>query len=123
MLKILEKIPNESLTILDDTEAKMLLFELGLITRFTPKPSNVPKGRPSAQVVRYTEHTTHFILALLILGYPKEELNGYGIVCFPKSQMPLARFNEFAERCLKLLKPVKAGLVAVQGFFGQAQDN
>jgi hypothetical protein len=120
MVENLVKNPTQLIKITDDSDAKALLFELGLSGRFSLNPPNVPRGKPSSQVIRYTEHATHFILAVLHRGHPSDDLNGYEVVCFPKSQYSLSAFNEVADQSLK---PLSGDVVGGQGFSGHSPDN
>lgn len=83
MIEILNQMPSQFFQFADDAEAKTILFELGLIDKFSIKP---PYNQSTAQSITYAEHPTHFIFAMLFLGKTKKEDNGYVVFCLPKSE-------------------------------------
>ena len=76
-------MPCQFFQIDDDAEAKTILFELGLIDKFSIKP---PYAQSTAQFVTYRDHPTHFIFAMLFVGKTKKEDNGYVVFCLPKRE-------------------------------------
>lgn len=83
MIEILNQMPSQFFQFDDDSEAKTILFELGLIDKFSIKPPFAPS---TAQFVTFGEHLTHFIFAMLFVGKTKQEDNGYVVFCLPKSE-------------------------------------
>ncbi|MGD1088953.1 MAG: hypothetical protein ABR955_09560 [Verrucomicrobiota bacterium] len=98
MIEILEQMPNLTFFFEKDDEAKTVLFEMGLIDKFSQEP---PYSQSTIQAVSYSEHATHFIIGLLYLGKTKPEDNGYLVYCLPKSQYSLQKAIQFRERILQ----------------------
>lgn len=109
-------MPNQFFQFADDKEAKQLLFELGLIDKFSKKPIG---NDSAAQLVTYGEHLTHFIVAMFFTGKTKPEDNGYVVFCLPKSQYSPERASQFVR-----LKMEGQGLpVVVKPFSGKSVEN
>ena len=83
MIEILNQMSSQFFQFDNDKEAKTVLFELGLIDKFSIKP---PYAQSTAQFVTYGEHPTHFIFAMLFVRKTKKEDNGYVVFCLPKSE-------------------------------------
>lgn len=98
MLEILSQNPHKMVTVEDDKEAKTLLFELGLIDKFSKNPL---LGASTAQAVTHGDHPTHFVFAMLFLGKTAKQDNGYLVYCLPKSQYPPSKAMEFVRTVLK----------------------
>jgi hypothetical protein len=98
MIEILNQMPGQFFQFSDDGEAKIMLFELGLIDKFSIKP---PHGQSTAQFVTYGEHPTHFIFAMLFVGKTKKEDNGYVVFCLPKSEYSSESAMKFVHSKLK----------------------
>jgi hypothetical protein len=81
MLEEIKKYPDKMLGLTDDARAKKLLFELGIIDKFSKSVPGVE--RPVQAVTGIC--TTHYILALLFSGQEMPEDNGYVVYCLPKS--------------------------------------
>ena len=91
-MKPLSKSPNEIVEISDDTDAKALLVQLGVINKFPESPN---LSEPWAARVGYADHPTHWIMATLFTGFPNAIDNGYVIYCLPKSQFALPDANQW----------------------------
>jgi hypothetical protein len=89
----LEHNPDEEFD-LQDEQAKILLFDLGIVDRLKVKDY----GRIIMQAVVFNEHPTHHILALHHSGHSDSKENGYQALCFPKSKVSLEAFRQVAVR-------------------------
>jgi len=110
MIEKLEGNPHETFEFNDD-EAELLLFKLGIVDRFTRKPS----PEEATQAVVYREHRTHHILALYYSGQPEKEENGFVALCFPKSKHSQLTFDKMAAKFLNLNSPTVQKVEAFGG--------
>src|SRR5437773_1735681 len=99
MLEILKQKPDEVVEIADDNSAKIFLLELGIAGRFKAKSEG---ATATDQGIRFTEHQTHCVLALLYLGRADQAQNGYMIYCLPKSKHTFIEFNVFADEVQRI---------------------
>ncbi|HZF01606.1 MAG TPA: hypothetical protein VE344_06880 [Methylomirabilota bacterium] len=95
MIEILEQMPNQFFQFADDKEAKQLLFELGMIDKFTPKPNFKPS---TTQILTESNHPTHFIAAMYFAGKTNPTDNGYLVFCLPKSQFSPEQAMAFVQK-------------------------
>ena len=112
----LKQSPDEQIDISDDSEAKVLLLELGILNKFTTK---LPPHE-TTQAVVYGEHPTHHILAVLYAGHAKTTDNGFVVFCLPRSRFSPEKFHLFANR---FLNPTPTNILGVQPFGGPPTNN
>ena len=97
-LSILNQHPNKAFRVLNDANVKKLLFELGLLDKFSGKVPGV-----QYPVESVTGHcSTHYIFALRFSGQPKPEDNGYAVYCLPKIEGP-EKASQFVKDTLQQL--------------------
>jgi len=116
MTEKLKNAPNEQFDIADDTEAKVLLLELGILDRFKNK---VPPHE-TTQAVVYGEHPTHHILAVLYSGHSNPADNGFVVFCLPRTRFSPHQFHLFAD---KFLGAAPDNIVDVQPFGNSPTGN
>ena len=97
MIKQLQQNPDKLFQITNDSEAKVLLLELGLMGTF----SNRVEGIESPTEAVTGECSTHYILAMLFSGRTKPEDNGYVVYGFPKSKCSPEKAMAMTEDILK----------------------
>ncbi len=116
MTEKLQNSPNKRFDITDDSQAEILLLELGILDRFTKKfPAH-----ETTQTVVFNEHPTHHILAVLYLGHQNTVDNGYVIFCIPRSHLSAEQFHTFAD---KFLTPTPTNIVGIERFSGPPTRN
>jgi hypothetical protein len=99
MIEILDQMPNLTFLFEKSDEAKTVLFEMGLIDKFSQRPLYFHQS--TLQAIGYSEHATHFIIGLLYLGKTKPEDNGYLAYCLPKSKYSPQEVIQFREDVLE----------------------
>jgi hypothetical protein len=84
MIEYLDNHPDKHLYInnQNDAEARLLLEELGMISRFQKKRP----GAPGPDQIAIGECPSHFIVAILFTGDPDKMKNGFLIFAVPKSR-------------------------------------
>lgn len=96
-MKLLSETPNELRQTMDDTEARTLLVEAGLLDDLLELTHKPELPEPRADAVCDTNHPTHWILGVNYRGFPAAADNGYAVRCFPKS---LYTFDQF-KTCIR----------------------
>ena len=92
----LEATPNQFREFLDDTDAKTLLMQLGLLDKLLEFSRQPGLAEPRADTLHYTDHPTHWITGIHYRGYTPAAKNGYAVHCIPKSVYSLDQFRAFA---------------------------
>jgi len=96
MIEKLTKNPDQLFEITDDSEAKLLLTQLGLVDKFRKK---VPGVESSNQIATGT-CKTHYILALYFTGKTVETDNGYLVYAVPKSEVSVDQMIQYTAAIL-----------------------
>jgi hypothetical protein len=110
MIEKLLQNPDQPFALADE-EAKILLFELGVVDRFKKSDELL------TQAVIVNEHLTHRILALHFSGQPDPLENGFQVTCFPRSKVSADKFQDFVSE-------FRLGTaIYVEGFAGPATNN
>jgi len=107
-MDILSQRPNHPFVIHNNKDAKTLLVNLGILSRFTEKPSDGIE----TQVVVINTHKTHHVLSLFCSGHDDVSDNGFVVVAFPKSRMNRQIFIETGTKMLS-----EHGVVATAEIF------
>jgi hypothetical protein len=89
----LSDTPHEPRETLDDSEARALLVQLGLLDRLLDLTRKPELPEPRADVVCDTNHLTHWILGIHYRGYSAAADNGYAVRCLPKSRYTFEQFK------------------------------
>jgi hypothetical protein len=97
MVERLQHNPDKLFQFTNNARVKVLLFELGLIDKF----SKVVPGVPAPTEAVTGECSTHYILAILFSGRTKPDDNGYVVYCFPKSQCSAEKASQVVRDILK----------------------
>jgi hypothetical protein len=88
---------NDEVQLIDE-EAGILFFELGFIDKFKrPVSSEITR-----QVIFFTQHLTHWIIAICHSGNSDPSKARFEAMCFPKIKVTLLTFQTLA---VKLLDP------------------
>jgi hypothetical protein len=85
-------------------EAEALFAELGILDKFHRQVSD----EVAKQVLFYTQHLTHWIIAIRNTGNFGSQKNEFEAICFPKMKVPLLTFQRLAA---KLLDPPQEPVV------------
>ncbi len=88
--------PNEFRRILDDTDAKFVLIQFGLIDKLLEhgtRPAGVSLSEPWSSRIYFTDHPTHWLVADYYTGFSNPADNGFVVDCIPKSQVSLEQFR------------------------------
>ena len=89
----LEATPNQFRKITDDTDAKALLVQYGILEKLLEhrRPAHL-SGEWSASL-HFPGHPTHWISAVRYEGFTNPADNGYVLHCIPKSQCSFEQFR------------------------------
>ena len=88
-------LPNDFVEIGDQSNAKALLAEIGLLGKFR----HLTPSKRVGQIMRHVSHKTHWILAVLWLGHSNSAKDGYIVYCLPRSQFSPEMLDHF-QQCL-----------------------
>jgi hypothetical protein len=91
----LEATPNQVREFLDDTDAKTLLIQFGLLDKLLEFGRQPGLAEPRADTIHYTDHATHWIIGIRYRGYASADQNGYAVTCLPKSVYSFDQFRAF----------------------------
>jgi len=91
----LETALNDEVRFLDE-EAAALFSELGIIDKFEGAVPN----EAAKQVIFFTRHLTHWIIAVHRTGNLGSEKHKFEAICFPKMKVSLVAFQSLAVKIL-----------------------
>ena len=83
MLARLAKNPNDYTEISDENSAIALLNELLILEKFMQNPT---PSKEWFSMIIYSDHGSHFIVAVKFDGFKNRIDNGHAIQCYPKSK-------------------------------------
>ena len=110
-----------TLQITDDTECRALLLTIDLLGRFERIGEPLSQGSlPALHACTYDHHPTHWIGAVHISGFPEPELNGYAVLCLPRSGFSAAAATDAVHAWLSQLGP--SGVEYRTGSFQDSQN-
>jgi hypothetical protein len=81
-VKPLSEQRDQVVIIRDDLDAKVLLVELGIFEKFSKRGDLAESW---AQILTYSDHPTHWIIATWFTGSDDPVEDGFDIACYPKS--------------------------------------
>ena len=79
-----------------DSEGETLVLECGLLGKFRKMDAT----EPITQVVLFTTHPTHYLIARRHSGMREASENGFDVLCFSKARFSAERFQVVARRFL-----------------------
>ncbi len=88
--------PNEFRCFLDNTDAKLLLVQFGLLDKLL-EGAKRPDGPWSFYTYSW-DHPTHWIIGAYFYGFSNPADNGFAVQCIPKSQFSLEQFRGIQRR-------------------------
>ncbi len=105
-MKPLDATPNEMRETADDSTARAMLVQLGVLDRLLDLSRQTELAEPRADMVCDTDHATHWIFGVYYHGYPSATDNGYTLRCFPKSVYTLEQFRAAVRRDIGGTTPI-----------------
>jgi len=115
--KIISK-PNKLFEFSDDKQAVDLLFELGLIGKFS---LSHPPGTTTVQVTT-GDLPTHYVIATRSAGNLEAEENGYWVLCIPKSQYSEEEINNHMQAIVARFQSQGMAVETIIPMFPQSLD-
>jgi len=119
MIERLQKNPNQLFQFSEDSEAKVLLFELGLIDKFSKGVQNIASTN---QVVTGL-CPTHYILAMFFTGKTIQSDNGYLVYAVPRSQVSPKQMGDFMSQIMAKLKIYSHETITEKMFSPDSSEN